>query len=149
MWPTSVTDGGRSHSINCTSGVTSISLPSVRPAQLRFSLARRTHPCIWWHGFPSVTGTMFGMVLSKKCFFPHVSHTRYLSIHAGAPNLRRTLYGLSSPAPTLEHLSLSLSTAAGVGWSQVSIPYKISMVPPLGSLPLRSAIVILVGGHRS
>ena len=71
----------------------------------------------------------------ERELLPRVSHTRYLSISTKAVYLRRTIHGLSSPAPTLEHLSLSQPSAL---WARVIVPNTLfnSTTPSLSSLEI-------------
>src|SRR6266702_467345 len=97
MQPMSVINGARLHSIYPSSGVTSISPPSVRPARLRYLLGPGWHPYIWRQIFPYFAGTMLGSVHSNKnsrltsptyatfalaqilsCFAGHLKHSLHL-----------------------------------------------------------------------
>jgi hypothetical protein len=68
----------------------------------------------------------------------HISHIRHLRISAAHFRLHITLEGLISPAPTLEHLSLSVEKCATRRPSQVSVPDTVfnGTAPRLSSLHL-------------
>jgi hypothetical protein len=81
-----------------------------------------------------------GFVAFQKVLQAHISHIYRLRISVGSSqesNLQRTLEGLISPAPTLEHLSLSVK-----GWEEpplrVSVPDTLfdSTTPKLSFLEL-------------
>src|ERR1700761_6066867 len=62
----SVTIGARLHLMILSSGVTSILIPFLWPARLRYSLGRRRHPYTWRQWLLTGTGTIPGSGLSKK-----------------------------------------------------------------------------------
>ena len=68
----------------------------------------------------------------------HISHIRHLEISAEYFRLRTILEGLISPAPTLEHLSLSIAKCPGRRPFQVSVPDALfdGITPRLSSLHL-------------
>ncbi|KAN0139354.1 hypothetical protein V8E53_002855 [Lactarius tabidus] len=73
----------------------------------------------------------------KKELLTHISHVVHLSISAGHSQLNKILEGLTSPAPTLEHLSLSVKTILERP-PQVSVPDYLfgAIIPRLSSLQL-------------
>ena len=80
----------------------------------------------------------------------HVSHIRHLDISAEHLQLNETLNGLTSPAPTLEYLSLSRQAYpdGGVDTRQ-SLPDTLFGGSTPGSLALSSPIAPSAGSHRS
>ena len=73
-------------------------------------------------------------VAFQKELQPHVSHTCRLRLRASPSHLNRILEGLISPAPILEHLSLSIECYG----PQVSVPDSLfnATAPKLSSLEL-------------
>ena len=74
----------------------------------------------------------------QKVLQVHISHIHHLRISAERFRLRTTLEGLISPAPSLEHLSLSVEKCPGSILFQVSIPDTLfdGITPRLSSLRL-------------
>src|ERR1700761_9122328 len=66
MYPTSVMNGARLHSINPSCGVTLISPPSVWQVLLRCLSGPGQYPCLWTQVFLSIAGTMSDSVHSEK-----------------------------------------------------------------------------------
>src|SRR6266571_5087836 len=146
----SVTTGVRLHSINPSSGVTSISPPSILPARPRSSLGRRWHPYIWRQGFPPVTGTMLDLVHSKKnsrrvsptyTTLPLVQNTSTFARHS------KDLYRLLPLSNTFRFPVRDTGTEQDLP-KYLSLTL-FSMAPPLDSLTSSSAIATSVGSHHS
>jgi hypothetical protein len=76
------------------------------------------------------------LVAFQKVLQPHVSHIYHLRIRSSSLHLNRMLDGLISPAPTLEHLSLSVEYYEEP--SPVSVPDTLfdATTPRLASLEL-------------
>ncbi|KAF8262416.1 hypothetical protein EI94DRAFT_1743698 [Lactarius quietus] len=74
----------------------------------------------------------------KKDLQAHVSHIYHLRISAAPAHLQKTLQGLISPAPTLEHLSLSIEKYRPRTSSRISVPDTLfdATTPRLSSLEL-------------
>ena len=124
-----------------------------------------SHPSLWCHlNFTTVNAAGATEILSRAKMAPlyleakvplrhwdddrflalqkelqtHISHIHHLRISAEHFRLHTTLEGLVSPAPTLDHLSLSIETCPSRRPSQVSVPDTLfnGITPRLSSLQL-------------
>jgi hypothetical protein len=76
----------------------------------------------------------------RKELQAHVSHIRHLDLNAEPAQFVRTVKGLTSPAPTLEHLSLTLQDYEDTTYILGPIPDSLfdGFAPRLSSLELRN-----------
>ena len=89
-------------------------------------------------GYGTFPWTDAGLVEFQKVLQDHVSHLYRLRIIAKSSHLQRILEGVISPAPTLEHLSLSFDNPYEKTPLRVSVPDALfdSTIPKLSFLEL-------------
>src|SRR6266702_1414183 len=145
----SVINGARLHSIYPSSGVTSISPPSVRPARLRYLLGPGWHPYIWRQGFPYIAGTVLGLVHSKM-------NSRLTSPIYATLTLAQNPFIFARHSKDSYHLlPLSNTFHCPMGntgpehYREYPSLTHSSTAPPLGSLGSNSATTTSVGSRRS
>ncbi|KAH9070726.1 hypothetical protein EDB83DRAFT_360846 [Lactarius deliciosus] len=126
----SVMNGARLHSITRSSGVTSISPPSLRPVRQRYSLV----PSRYQLYLEAYIANGPRVSTFENELQVHVSHICHLAIRAEHTRLQGVLKGLVSPAPTLEYLSLT-----GDKYGRVPVPVTLfdGSTPRLSRLELR------------
>ena len=121
-----------------------INITGVGPAGVAEMLARAKMAPLYLEatipGYHTYRWEDAGIVAFQKILQAHVSHIYRLRISAKSSHLQRALEGLTSPAPTLEHLSLSFEKE--LGYEEPPLPVSIpdtlfdSTTPKLSFLEL-------------